>query len=253
MPLHYRGHTALVTGAASGIGRATAERLASTGIRVIMVDRDPELEQVVGELVASGRDAVALSLDIVEEAGVSEGLERVGAEGLAYVVNCAGVHGQFSFDDITTDEWHRVLDINLLGAFAVTRAAARWMRECGSGAVVNITSVEASRVVALINPVAVPHYAASKAALEMLTRSMAHALAPDAIRVNAVAPGFVSTPMSRGNHATAGFPAQAASRTLIQRYAVPDEIAAAVCFLLSDEASFITATTLNVEGGYLSV
>ena len=253
MPLHFTGAAALVSGAASGIGRATAHRLAATGMRVIMVDRDPELDRVVDALVLEGRDVVALRLDIVDEDAVAAGLERVGADGLAYVVNCAGVHGQASFDDITMAEWRRVLDINLLGAFAVTRAAATWMRESGGGAVVNITSVEARRVVALVNPDATPHYAASKAALEMLTRSMAHALAPDSIRVNAVAPGFVSTPMSRGNHATAGFPEQAASRTLVKRYAEPDEIAAAVSFLLSDEARFITASILDVEGGFLSV
>jgi NAD(P)-dependent dehydrogenase (short-subunit alcohol dehydrogenase family) len=104
-----------------------------------------------------------------------------------------------------------------------------------------------------VNPDATPHYAASKAALDMLTRSMAHALATDAVRVNAVAPGFVATRMTRADHGAADLPGPAATHALIKRYADPAEVAAAISFLLSDAASFITGATLRVDGGYLTL
>jgi NAD(P)-dependent dehydrogenase (short-subunit alcohol dehydrogenase family) len=250
LSLTFRGSTALVTGAASGIGHATVEMLGSAGLRVIAVDRDPSVQQAAEDWASRGLDVVSFVVDIVDEAMVTAGLAELAPDDLAYVVNCAGIHGQYSFDDIPVAEWRRVLDVNLLGAFAVTRAAARWLRPTGHGAVVNVTSVEAHRVVALINPDATPHYAASKAGLDMLTRSMAHALAGDCVRVNAVAPGFVATPMTRGNHAATALPETAAAHSLIKRYADPAEVAAAISFLLSDAASFITGTTLRVDGGF---
>lgn len=249
--LELSGATALVTGAASGIGLATTRMLGAAGVRVLAVDVATGLEDSVRDLVTAGCDVVAVRHDITDEEGLVAALEAAGADGLAYVANCAGIHQQRSFDDITLDEWRRMLEVNLLGAFAVTRAAARWLRASGGGAVVNVTSTEAERVIALVNPDAVPHYAASKAALAMLTRSEAHALAADGIRVNAVAPGFVATPMTRGNHDASDLPEPARARALIQRYAEPEEIAVAVCFLLSDGAGFITGTTLHVDGGYL--
>lgn len=253
--LTFAGSAALVTGASSGIGRACALMLASAGLEVLALDRDDRVEQTAAEIAEAGGRAVAIVADVTDEPAVSAALALVDAQGLAHVVNCAGVHGQHSFDDITHDEWQRVLEVNLMGVFGVTRAAAPWLRAHGSGSVVNITSVEAHRVVALVNPDAVPHYAASKAAVEMLTRTTAHTLASDNIRVNAVAPGFIATPMALGNHGGDGaeFPAPAASHALIKRYADPAEVASAIAFLLSDAASYITGTTLAVDGGYLSL
>ncbi len=246
--LRFRGQAAVVTGAASGIGRATCALLASTGLRVVAIDLSDQLAETV-EAVPG--DVVGVRVDITDEQAIASALDEVAGDGLAYVANCAGIHVQRSLADISTDDWRRMLDVNLLGAFAVTRAATPHLRRSGGGAVVNISSVEAQRVVALVNPDAVPHYAASKAALESLTRSQAHALAIDAIRVNAVAPGFVATPMTQGNHDAVELPEPARARALIPRYAEPEEIAWAIAFLMSDAASFVTGTTLAVDGGYL--
>ena len=252
LPLRFRGETAVVTGAASGIGRACVDLLSAGGLRVVSIDRDEVVRDLAHQWREHGRDVTGCVADVVDESAVSEALNEANAEGLAYAVNCAGIHGQVSFDQITLDEWRRVLDVNLLGAFAASRAAVGWMRRTGFGSIVNVTSTEARHVVALVNPEAVPHYAASKAALEMLTRSMAHSLAGDDIRVNAVAPGFTATPMTAGNHGAHALVPEAQARQLIKRLAEPTEIASAVAFLLSDNASYITASTLAVDGGFMS-
>ncbi|MEI6372584.1 MAG: SDR family NAD(P)-dependent oxidoreductase [Actinomycetes bacterium] len=244
LPLTFSGQAALVTGGAAGIGRSCVTLLASAGLRVIALDRDESVTAIPG--------VEGVVADIVDESSVAALLEQLTPHGLAYVVNCAGIHAPATFDDVDLNDFRRVLDINTLGALAVTRAATPWLRSTGFGSVVNITSLEAHRTIALMNPVAVPHYAASKAALESLTRSMAHALAPDSITVNAVAPGFVATSMTAGDHGGSLAP-QALAHMLIKRYATPEEIASTVAFLLSDGAAFITATTVLIDGGFHSV
>ena len=169
------------------------------------------------------------------------------------MVNCAGIHQPAGVEELSADDWTRMLSVNLVGAFNVSRAAARHLRSAQAPAIVNITSVESTRVVALVNPHATPHYAAAKAGLDMLTKSLAHEFAPDGIRVNAVAPGAVDTPMMRGDHGRAPLARAFADHLLIKRYARPAEIAAAICFLLSDSASYITATTLTVDGGFTAL
>jgi len=186
---------------------------------------------------------------VTDEPALADGLAAIDPQGLAYVVNCAGIHRDATFDGLSLDDSRRMLDVNTLGAYAVTRAAAPWLRRTGHGSVVNITSLEAHRLVALMNPEAVPHYATSKAALASLTQSMAHTLARDSIRVNAVAPGFVATPMTETAHG-GGLAPQAVAHLMLKRYATPEEIAGVVAFLLSDLASYITATTVMVDGGF---
>jgi NAD(P)-dependent dehydrogenase (short-subunit alcohol dehydrogenase family) len=248
----FAGDTALVTGAASGIGKATAEALRAAGLRVLLLDRDAAAG--AGVCARLGEQARFHPADIADQGQTERAITVLaGGRPLSYVAHCAGIHHSAGARELGADDWSRMLGVNLVGAFNVARACAAYLRSAPAPAIVNVTSVEAARVVALINPHATPHYAAAKAGLEMLTRSLAHEFAPDGIRVNAVAPGAVDTPMMRGDHGQAPLARAFADHLLIKRYAQPAEIAAAICFLLSDSASYITATTLTVDGGFTAL
>jgi NAD(P)-dependent dehydrogenase (short-subunit alcohol dehydrogenase family) len=251
--LAFAGDTALVTGAASGIGKATALALGAAGLRVLLLDRDADAAvKVRAELGAGHRCGAA---DIADPDQTERAVADLTRDlPLSYVAHCAGIHQSAGTADLTASDWSRMLGVNLTGAFNVARSCAGRLRAAPAPAIVNVTSIEARRVIALANPHATPHYAAAKAGLEMLTRSLAHEFAPDGIRVNAVAPGLTDTPMTRSDHGTGPELAPAfAAHLLIKRYARPAEIAAAICFLLSDSASYITATTLTVDGGFTAM
>lgn len=243
--------TALVTGGTSGIGRATAVALARADLRVVLLTRHgDEAEKVAQEI---GGNVCGIEGDVSDERSVAEAIDRTcsGLGGLRYVANCAGVHQSADFWKVTPADWNEMVNVNLVGAFNVARAARPYLQSASGASIVNVSSIEASRVVALVNQAAVPHYAAAKGGLEMLTKSLAHELARDNIRVNAVAPGPVATRLTASDHESAGhLPARFADHMLIRRYAAPSEIADVVCFLLSPASSFVTATTVCVDGGY---
>lgn len=238
------GRIACVTGAARGIGWTIADALAQRGAQVAMLDVDiTALEEATRSI---GSRALAIEADVSRLSDVQRAIQRATEHfgGLEVLVNNAGVCPLSDFADITEAEWDRVLAINLKGAFLCCQAALPYLRKSGRrGRIINIASVAAQ-----MGGVAVgAHYAASKAGLIGLTKSLARLLAVDGVTVNCLAPGTTATDM------TAGWSEATQERLKAQiplgRFAQPEEIAEAVCFLASDGAAFITGATLDVNGG----
>lgn len=242
----------LVTGAASGMGAASARLFAEAGARVVIVDRDADLAQAVARATGAGG---ALIGDVSDsgfcDAAVASAVQRHGR--LDILVNAAGIIVRADADQTTDADWQRMLNVNVSGTFFMGRAAVRQMKRQGSGAIVNFGSIWGS--VAGKGHVA---YCASKGAVHQITRAMAADHARDGIRINAVCPGEVDTPMLREGGRSqrmsdAALQAMAEALVPMGRVAQPDEIARAVLFLASDAASYITGTLLAVDAGYTSV
>ena len=247
LALTFSGGDAVVTGAASGIGAATAQKLMSAGIRTIRLDvRIPQPDSRYGAdlqvcCAADVRDADLLS--VLRD-------QNVCTDAVSYVVNCAGVLDNTGFGGVAREQWLRCLEINLVGAYNVVDALTPALRRNAPAAIVNITSIEASRVIALSDPDPTPQYAASKAGLHMLTQTSARALASGGIRVNSISPGFVATPMAAAHGDTGRLSPALVPRVPAGRFADPDEIASAVAYLLSDQAAYVTGSELRIDGGF---
>lgn len=245
LPMTFSGGDALVTGAASGIGAAIARTLMSAGVRTIRLDlRAPQPDPDFPAHLQAGVEVDVREPDLLDR------LTGAVPDRLAYLVNCAGVLDDTGFSGVDRTMWLRCLEINLMGAYNTIDALTPVLRVATPAAVVNISSIEAGRVVALTNPDPTPQYAASKAALHMLTQTAARALADDGVRVNSVSPGFVATPMAAAHGDTGALPPALASRVPAGRFAAPADIAHAVAFLLSDQAGYITGSDLRVDGGF---
>jgi NAD(P)-dependent dehydrogenase (short-subunit alcohol dehydrogenase family) len=249
----FEGRRLLVTGAASGIGRATALRLATEGGSVACVDvNGAGLASIVETIWDAGGQALALGADVADlhvvEQAVAEAANELG--GLDGVANVAGV-GDFTGDVTETapESWARVLAVNLTGAYHVSRCAMPHLRAAGGGAVVNVGSQ-----FALVGCLSSPAYCASKAGLIGLTRAMAVDHAPEGIRVNCVCPGPVDTPMLAGTSATPELTERERARTrhrnLLGRLGRPEDIAATIAFIMSDEAGSMTGSVVAVDGGW---
>jgi meso-butanediol dehydrogenase / (S,S)-butanediol dehydrogenase / diacetyl reductase len=249
----FEGRRIIVTGAASGIGRATALRFADEGGAVACIDVDGDgLESTVEAIRDAGGQALGLNADVAELHSVEGAVAQAAAElgGLEGVANVAGV-GDFTGDVTETapEAWARVLAVNLTGAYHVSRAAIPHLRASGRGTVTNVGSQ-----FALVGCLASPAYCASKAGLIGLTRAMAVDHASEGIRVNCICPGPVDTPMLAGTSATPELTRRERARTqhrnLVGRLGRPEEIAAMIVFIMSDEAGSMTGSVVAVDGGW---
>ena len=249
-PQTFAGQGVLVTGAARGIGRATAETFAAAGALVAIVDRDGrEAESVANDIRGNGRRAIPLTADVSDPAAVGAAVAgAVDAFGrLDVLVNNAGIHFARAIDEYTDDEIDRLLAVNLKGALYAVRESVPHLRR-SRGSIVTVSSMTG-----LVGQDRGAVYVATKGALISLTKALALELAVDGIRVNCVCPAGVDTPLMRSWAGTLPDPdaalADQAAMHLTGRLATPEEIAAAIVFLASPAASFITGVALPVEGG----
>ena len=245
--LSLEGRVALVTGAARGIGAATAVALAEAGARVAVVDRDGDgIERTADAIGRAGSDALAIPADVTDVPAMERAVDTVVAEWgrLDVLVNNAGIVRDATLGKVSDEDWTATLDVNLRGAIIGTRAALRPMRAAGAGRILSATSV-----VARMGNYGQTAYAASKAGIIGLTRAWARELGPLGITANAVAPGFIDTDMAKG------VPEKVLSalleRTAARRLGRPEEVAAVYVFLASDLASFMNGAVVGVDGGLL--
>jgi len=256
--IDFTGQVAVVTGAGRGLGRLYALELARRGAAVVVDDiggttdghgADPTVaDEVVAEIASAGGTAVACHESVATpgggEAVVRTALDRWGR--LDAVVSNAGTFHTADFEDLTPDDWRRMLAVHLDGTFFGTRAAARSMAPRGSGSIVNIASI-----CGISGCAGYPHYSAAKGGILAFTRAVAKELIVQGVRVNAIAPGFIETPTT----AITSSRLQQSLRlqTPLGRYGRPEEIAATVAFLASDDASLFVGQTLSPNGGIITV
>jgi 3-oxoacyl-[acyl-carrier protein] reductase len=243
--------TAIVTGAARGIGAAVARRLSRDGMAVAVLDLDESAcKPVVEAIESAGGAALAVGVDVADEQAVPAAVARVAVElgAPTVLVNNAGITRDNLLFKMTTDEWDAVMGVHLRGSFLMSRATQRHMTEAGWGRIVNLSSVSA------LGNRGQANYSAAKAGLQGFTKTLAIELGKFGITVNAVAPGFIETDMTAAAAARAGmrfeeFKAAAAAQIPVARVGQPDDVAATVAFLVGDESSFVSGQVIYVAGG----
>ncbi|MFB9177458.1 3-oxoacyl-ACP reductase FabG [Dactylosporangium sucinum] len=241
--MRFAGRTAVVTGGAQGIGAATARLLAEQGARVVVLDLDAAKAQKVADELPGG---LALGCDVTDKDQVDTVFAEIGA--VHVLVNNAGITRDNLLFKMPVDEWNAVLGTNLTSMFLCTQAAQKSMVQQRYGRIVNLSSRSALGARGQVN------YAAAKAGVQGLTATLAIELGPFNITVNAVAPGYIATAMTAATAERVGstpeeHQAQAAERTPLRRVGRPEEVAAVIAFLASDEASYVSGQTLYVNGG----
>jgi 3-oxoacyl-[acyl-carrier protein] reductase len=245
------GRVAVVTGAGRGIGGRTAVRLASDGADVAVVDINPEAtEETVAEITALGRRAIGVACDVSDEASVSAAAERVAAElgPIGILVNNAGVLRDNLVFKMSVSDWDTVLGVHLRGAFLWSRAAQAQMVPNHWGKIVSLSSTSA------LGNRGQTNYSAAKAGMQGFTKALAIELGPFGINVNAVAPGFIATDMTRATAERTGVDFEqmqkaAAGHIPVRRVGRPDDIANVIAFLVSEDASYVSGQVIYAAGG----
>jgi 3-oxoacyl-[acyl-carrier protein] reductase len=243
--------TAIVTGAARGIGAAIARRLSSDGLAIAVLDLDETAcKAVVKEIEASGGTALAVGCDVADEEAVEAAVARVADELPAptVLVNNAGITRDNLVFKMTADEWDAVMNVHLRGAFLMSKATQRHMVEATWGRIINLSSVSALGHRGQVN------YSAAKAGIQGLTKTLAIELGPFGVTANAIAPGFIETEMTASTARRMGMPfddfkAAAAKAIPVGRVGQPEDIAAMVSFFTREDASFVSGQVIYVAGG----
>ncbi len=243
------GKTALVTGASSGIGNHFSHTLAAAGAQVILTARRTiQLQKAVTEIQANGGSASWLQLDVTDRASVETAFSDAMARctRIDIVINNAGIASGGNALDVTEQHWDEVISTNLKGAWLVAQQAGRCMSEDGKGgSLINIASILGIRVMGGVAP-----YAAAKAGLDHLTRALAYEWARYDIRVNAIAPGYVETDINR-DYLNSPMGDKARKRIPQKRFGQPEQLDGAMLLLASDASSYMTGSTIVVDGGHL--
>ena len=247
MTASLEGRAAIITGAGSGIGRAIAQTFGQYGARVLVVDIDPDSAgNVAGEIKAEGGTALAVQCDVTDPNQVAHAVDAAleAFNGLHILVNNAGISPLRAFEQISLEEWNRVLAVNLTGPFLFCQAALPYLRVAGSqGRIINIGSLAGQTGGIAVGA----HYAASKGGLMVLTRQLAKILAADGVTVNSISPGTTDTALTQ---AWGEESRQSLIRQIpLGRLGSPQDVANLALFLASDDAAYITGATININGG----
>ena len=247
--MRLEGKVAFISGGARGMGAAEARLFASEGAKVAIGDiLDDEGRKLEAQINETGGECVYLHLDVTSESEWSSVIQSVVARfgKLDIMVNNAGISAHGMIEDVTVEEWDRVMDVNAKGVFLGTKTAIPEMRKAGGGSIINISS----QLGLVGTEMSSPQYQASKGAVRIFTKAAAVQYAGEGIRVNSIHPGPIETPMTAASSADPEVKAKMISRIPMARYGQPIEVAMAVLYLATDESSFVTGSEVVVDGGW---
>lgn len=245
------GKTALITGSSRGLGRAFAEGLAGAGARVVLNGVNAErLEAAAGEMRADGFDVLTAAFDVADESAIKAAFDKLDADGVEVdiLMNNAGIQFRKPMLELATEDWRRVIDINLTAAFVIGREAAKRMAARGHGKIINIGSLTSELARATVAP-----YTVAKGGIKMLTKAMAAEWGEKGIQSNAIGPGYMITDMNEALINNPEFDSWVKARTPMRRWGLPEELAGTAIYLASDASNYVSGQIIYADGGMISV